>query len=65
MNLEIGKNQGSVIIDDNTGQILSVDVYNAVKGKFDALGIKSYSKVGDKHYKLEFNNDGEQVVRDR
>jgi len=65
MKLEIGKDQGYVTIDDNTGQILSVFVNNAVKGKFDGLGITSYSKVGDKHYKLEFNNDGEQVVRDR
>ena len=65
MKLEVGKNQGYVTIDDNTGQILSVFVNNAVKGKFDALGIKSYSRIGDKHYKLEFNNDGEQVVRDR
>jgi hypothetical protein len=65
MNLEIGKNQGSVIIDDNTGQILSVDVYNAVESKFDSIATKSYSRIGDKHYKLEFNNDGKQVVRDR
>jgi hypothetical protein len=65
MNLEVGKNQGSVIIDDNTGQILSVDVYNAVESKFDSIATKSYSRIEDKHYKLEFNNDGKQVVRDR
>lgn len=65
MKLEVGKNQGYVTIDDTTGQILSVFVNNAVKDKFDALGIKNYSRIGDKHYKLEFNNDGKQVVRDR
>ena len=57
MKLEVGKNQGYVTIDNNTGQILSVDVYNAVNGKFDSIATKSYSRVGDKHYKLEFNRD--------
>ena len=60
MKLEIGKNQGLVIIDDNTGQILSVDVYNAVESKFDSIATKSYSRVGDKHYKLEFSRDKDE-----
>ena len=55
MRIEIGKNQGSVVIDDNTGQILSVDVYNIIGDKFDSIGVYSHSRVGDKHYKLEFN----------
>jgi hypothetical protein len=60
MKLEVGKNQGDVIIDDETGQILSVDVYNAVNGKFDSIATKSYSRVGDKHYKLEFSRDKDE-----
>jgi len=60
MKLEVGKNQGNVIIDDKTGQILSVDVYNAVNGKFDSVATKSYSRVGDKHYKLEFSRDKDE-----
>jgi hypothetical protein len=60
MKLEIGKNQGSIIIDDNTGQILSVDVYNAIKDKFDSIATKSYSRVGNKHYKLEFSRDKDE-----
>ena len=55
MRIEIGKNQGSVVIDDNTGQILSVDVYNVIGNKFDSIGVHSHSRVGDKHYRLKFD----------
>jgi hypothetical protein len=60
MKLEIGKNQGHVIIDDETGQILSVFVNNAVKGKFDGIGVASHSNVGNKHYKVQFSRDKDE-----
>jgi hypothetical protein len=51
MRLEVGDNQGYVIIDDNTYHILDVfitiDEYH-----FDNKAISSYRKVGDKHFKL-------------
>jgi len=47
MKIEIGDNQGYVIIDDTTGKILSVSVDNVVEGKFDALAFSSYSNNSD------------------
>jgi nitrogen regulatory protein PII-like uncharacterized protein len=52
MELQIGKNQGHVIIDDNTGKIMNVLVKDGVKGKFDFRGITSYKREGDKHYNI-------------
>ena len=52
MILEIGKNQGHIIIDDNTGRILSVCVRNAIKGKSDFITISSYSNKDKKHYTI-------------
>jgi len=52
MELKIGNKQGHVIIDDNTGKIMSVLVKEGVKGKFDSIGITSYKREGDKHYNI-------------
>ena len=47
MRLEIGNNQGHVIIDDTTGRIMSVLVKDAVEGKSDFIGTTSYSNNKD------------------
>ena len=47
MKLEIGNNQGYVIIDDTTGKILSVMVRNIVEGKFDFQTFSSFSNNKD------------------
>ena len=52
MILEIGNKQGHVVIDDNTGKIMSVLVKEGVKGKFDFRGITSYKREGTKHYNI-------------
>ena len=38
---------GYIIVDDNTGKILSVFVSNAVDGKFDARTFSSYTNHSD------------------
>lgn len=52
MILKIGKNQGHVVIDDNTGKIMNVLVKDGVKGKFDFIGTTSYKREGNKHYNI-------------
>lgn len=47
MRLEIENNSGYVLVDDITGKILSVQVDNAVKGKFDSRAFTSYSNNKD------------------
>ena len=47
MKLEIGNNQGWVIIDDTSGKIMSVLVQNAVEGKTDARTFTSYTNNHD------------------
>ena len=47
MKLELGNNQGYVIIDDTTGKILSVMVCNIVEGKFDFHTFSSFSNNKD------------------
>ena len=47
MKLEIGNNQGHVIIDDTTGKIMSVLVKDAIEGKSDARTFTSYSNNHD------------------
>ena len=47
MRLEIGNNQGEVIIDDTTGKIMSVMVRNVVEGKFDYHSFASYKNNHD------------------
>jgi len=47
MKLEIGNNQGYIIIDDTTGKILSVMVRNIVEGKFDFQTFSSFSNNKD------------------
>lgn len=51
MKLEIGQNQGYVIVDDNTGKIMSILV-KGVEGKTDFIATTSYSSKGDKHFNL-------------
>lgn len=50
MKLEVGDNQGYVIIDDDTHQILDVFV-KLNNYSFDNKIISSYKKEGDKHFK--------------
>jgi len=47
MRLEIGNNQGYVIIDDTTGKILFVLVQNIIKNKFDYYSFASYKNNHD------------------
>ena len=52
MILEVGKDQGHVVIDDNTGRIMSVLVKEGVKNKFDFRSFTSYKHEGNKHYNI-------------
>lgn len=52
MELEIGNKQGHVVIDDNTGKIMTVMVKEGVKDKFDFKGFTSYKHEGDKHFNI-------------
>jgi hypothetical protein len=52
MIIEIGKNNGHIVIDDNTGKIMTVLVKNIIKDKYDFIATTSYSREGDKHYNL-------------
>ena len=52
MELQIGNKQGHVVIDDNTGKIMSVLVKEGVKGKTDFLSFTSYKHEGNKHYNI-------------
>ena len=51
MKLQIGENNGYVIVDDNTGHVLDVFVM-VDKDIFDNSITTSYRREGDKHYKL-------------
>lgn len=52
MIIEIGKDNGHIILDDNTGKIMTVLVKNIVEDKYDFISTTSYSRKGDKHYNL-------------
>ena len=52
MRLEIGKNQGHIIVDDNTGKILSVLVKGVAKNKFDFRAFTSYRREKNKHFNM-------------
>ena len=52
MEIKIGKDNGHIILDDNTGKIMTVLVKNMVEGKHDFIGITSYKREGDKHYNI-------------
>lgn len=52
MKLKIGNKQGHVVIDDNTGEIMSVLVKDGVKGKVDFRSFTSYKREGNKHYNI-------------
>ena len=51
MKLEIGNNQGYVIVDDNTAHVLDVFVM-IDEDTFDNSIVTSYRREGDKHFKL-------------
>ena len=53
MQLEIGNNPGHVIIDDNTGKIMKIIVKDAIKNKFDFIGLTSYKRKANKHYNIQ------------
>lgn len=50
MKLDIKHNQGYVIIDDNTGEIL--DTFVETEIGFDNKMIESYRRDGEKHFRL-------------
>ena len=52
MIIEIGKGNGHIVIDDNTGEIMTVFVTNVIKDKFDFLTTTSYKREGNKHYNI-------------
>lgn len=52
MKLEIEKNKGHIVVDDNTGKILSILVKEAVKSKFDFKSFTSYKRKGNKHFNI-------------
>ena len=41
MLLPVGKNNGHILIDDNTGKIISILVHNAIPNKTDFLNLHS------------------------
>lgn len=47
MKLEVGDNQGHIIVDDTTGKIIFVMVQNAIEGKFDYYSFGSYKNNHD------------------
>ena len=49
LEFKIGNDNGHIILDDNTGKIMTVLVKNIVEGKHDFLTTTSYSREGDKH----------------
>ena len=60
MEIKIGKDNGHIILDDNTGKIMTVLVKNIVEGKHDFLTTTSYSRKGDKHYNMREQNTKSQ-----
>jgi len=53
MELKIGKKQGYVILDDETGKIMSVMVRGVIGDKFDFISKSSFKREGKKHYTLK------------
>jgi hypothetical protein len=53
MIIEFKNYGGHIVLDDDTGKILSVICIG--EGKSDARTFYSYSRKGDKHYKLDIN----------
>jgi hypothetical protein len=61
MEIEIGKDNGHIILDDNTGKIMTVLVKNMVEGKHDFITTTSYSRKGDKHYNMRADTMVRQI----
>ena len=61
MILQIGKDNGHIILDDNTGKIMTVLVKNIVEGKHDFLTTTSYKREGDKHYNMRADTMVRQI----
>jgi hypothetical protein len=58
MILEIGDNQGHVVIDNETGTILSVLVLRAVEGKSDGRAFYSYTNhKNGKHTRIKLKHE--------
>ena len=53
LEIEIGKKQGYVILDDETGKIMSVMVRGIIGDKFDFISKSSFKREGKKHYTLK------------
>ena len=51
MKLQVGNNQGYVIVDDNTGSVLDVFI-QLDNNTFDNHIVSGYRREGDKHFKL-------------
>ena len=60
MEIKIGKDNGHIILDDNTGKIMTVLVKNIVEGKHDFITTTSYKREGDKHYNMREQNTKSQ-----
>ena len=58
MKIDIGDNNGHIIIDDDTGTILSVLVRNVIEGKSDGRAFYSYSNHKDgRHTRIKLENE--------
>ena len=62
MKLKIGNKQGHVVIDDNTGEIMSVLVKDGVKGKVDFRSFTSYKREGNKHYNIRNKTNKKHII---
>ena len=61
MEIKIGKDNGHIILDDNTGKIMTVLVKNIVEGKYDFIATTSYKREGDKHYNMRADTMVKQI----
>ena len=63
MRLELINNTGYIILDDDTGRILSVYVKDAVEGKSDFITLSSYSNEDGKHYAVKLTPTVKQEIK--
>ena len=58
MKIYIGDNNGHIIIDDDTGTILSVLVRNVIEGKSDGRSFYSHTNHKDgRHTRIKLENE--------